>query len=240
MEVLSRIAALKMETQICRPEASLGHASLPGTGCSLPHSCVMSRAEWPWRAQTGTRVGGGAGGTSTHWFSQHPLPHLGEDQQNRASSAVFLSGFFSLPPEAADVFGCAIKTVPMPCEKACIPSNVSLHTYRLGSKTLKDRHHGTQGRALKRLRSPGPTVLCCLILDKLNALSQLVPIFHKQSLQWMVSLSSGILWGSWGSWQGLTGRDQEATSSDTLRRARAMDPTGADAYVCLLCLEPHP
>lgn len=166
--------------------------------------------------------------------------HLGDDQQDRASSAVSLSGLFSLPPEAADVFGCAIKTVPMPCEKACIPSKVSLHTYRLGSKTLKDRHHGTQGRALKRLRSPGPTVLCCLILDKLNALSQLVPIFHKQSLQWIVSLSSGILWSSWGSWQGLTGRDQEATSSDTLRRARAMDPTGADAYVCLLCLEPHP
>lgn len=88
MEVLSRIVALKTETQICRPEASLGHASFPDMGCSL--SCVMSWAEWPWRAQTGTKAGGGARGTSAHYATDLLLlQYLREDQQCPASSSVY-------------------------------------------------------------------------------------------------------------------------------------------------------
>lgn len=35
---------------------------------------------------------------------------------------------------------------------------------------------------LRGLRGPGPAVLCCLILDKLMALSVFFPIFHQQEL----------------------------------------------------------
>lgn len=40
------------------------------------------------------------------------------------------------------------KDILVPCWKACVLSSASLHRYKQGSKVLKDRQCGSQGRAL--------------------------------------------------------------------------------------------
>lgn len=65
-----------------------------GMGGSL--SSVMSRAEWPWRAQTRTKVCWGWGAEApvpTDSADLLLLPYLGEDQQGPASSAACLGSF---------------------------------------------------------------------------------------------------------------------------------------------------
>lgn len=60
--------------------------------------------------------------------------------------------------------------------------------------------------------SPGSAPSCCVILCKSLALSELFPICTSKRSDWVAFLSSDILLLSWGSWWGLKGRNQEATS----------------------------
>lgn len=73
------------------------------------------------------KVGGGARATSQPACS-------GSTTWKRTNRGLLSSAVFPSPPEAANVFGCPIKIVPVPCGKAS--SQMSPHT---DSKMLKDR-----------------------------------------------------------------------------------------------------
>lgn len=85
--VLCRVVALKMEMQICSPEASLGHASLTWAAASPASRLGLSgHGEHRW-----TKVVGGIG-QEAQVPSDSPnlllFQSMGEDQQGLASSAV--------------------------------------------------------------------------------------------------------------------------------------------------------
>lgn len=106
------------------------------------------------------------------------LQYLGEDQQGPhplLSVGTLSVWALSLTSSGCHCVGVSHKDFLVSCWKACVLSSASLQ----GSKVLKDRQCGSQGRALwGGLRGPGPAILCCLILDKLIVISVFFPIFH--------------------------------------------------------------
>lgn len=166
-----------------------------GTGCH--RSCVTAWAEWPWRAQTGTKVGVG-------WGKRHQCPLIQQtcscpNPQGPAPSVSIgtlsvclssphrlrLSMCWGVPKSCSGAVGKHVSSQVPPC------TGIS-----------KDRQCGSQGRALWR-DSEALGLLCCAV-DKSDPGQVNCPfsLFHFPPARgyngW--SLSSDLLLCSWESW----------------------------------------
>lgn len=164
----------------CRPEASLGHASVtwaaasPASWLGLSgHGEHRQGQKWGW---------GGVGQEAPVPTASADLPlpqHSREDQQGPApsvSTGTLPVWALSLTSSGCQCVEVSQKAILVPCWKACVLSSASLHRYKQGQAVWF-----TGKSTLEGLRGPGPATLCCLILDKLTALS-LFSIFHQQEL----------------------------------------------------------
>lgn len=119
--------------------------------------------EWPWRAQTGTKVEVG-------WGKRHrcPLiqptcscPTLGRGPTGSCALRVYRNsvclGYLPpSPPPAVNGLGCPQKAILVRCWKACVLSSASLHRYKQGQAVWF-----TGKSTLEGLRGPGPAMLHC-------------------------------------------------------------------------------